>query len=160
MIILEGMDSTGKTTLIHKLASGFNLPIIKSYKPKNMDDIKEFHAYAIMSPRTPLLDRHPAISDLVYGPICRGQTPSSIELAIHCTENKFLVYCDPGYSAILDTLNNEEQMVGVHTHSHELYQSYHELMEQLSPNFIYDWRNPRSLSALITNLTHYLARKL
>ena len=158
MIILEGADASGKTTLIYQLAAEFNLPIVKSYKPRTPDDIRLFHHWAAAAPRTPLLDRHAAISDLVYGPIIRKTTPSTVALAQHYLVDNFLVFCCPPYSTVEKTLHNEQQMDGVADNSLALYKGYEQLMEQLEPQFIYDWTNPRAFRSLCTHIQHYLTR--
>ncbi len=83
-IILEGPDSSGKTTLAHALV-GWMGPdkcrYVKSPagKTKEWDEgWNEWNAYQIgrshMSRRTYILDRTPEISELVYGPVVRGFT--------------------------------------------------------------------------------------
>ncbi len=82
MIIIEGMDNTGKTTLIHQLSQQFKLPSARTGTyPRKVSDILNWHNRASAAPRTLILDRHPAISDLVYGPIIRGSTCSTLEIA-------------------------------------------------------------------------------
>ena len=158
LIIIEGCDATGKTSLIKELASELNLPVIKSYKPPSEGDIKRFTYWASASPVTPILDRAPFISDLVYGPIIRGKTPCTLELTQELRTTAYLVHCSPPLSAIIRNLHNEKQMEGVDENLRGIYDAYESLMQILDADFIYDYTNPRAYKALVTQLTHYLER--
>ena len=158
LIIVEGPDAVGKTTLINQLASELNLPIVKSYKPTSRSDIYAFSNWANACPRTPICDRHAAISDLVYGPIIRGATPSSLSLAQATIRNNYLIHVNPGKDIALKHLQDQKQMDGVIETYSQLYDGYEKLMEQLTPDFIYNWTNPRAFNVLVNNLVHFLER--
>jgi hypothetical protein len=103
MIIVEGMDNTGKTTLIETLAKHFNLPTVKSYRPFTREDIYALHSWISAAPQTVITDRHPSISDLVYGPTIRGSTPSSLKVAKSCRMNNYLIFCRPPTDNVFGT---------------------------------------------------------
>jgi len=158
MIIITGIDNSGKSSLALQLATHFNLPIVKSYKPQSLDHIKEFHSWANASPRPAILDRHCAIDDLVYGPIIRGKTPSSISQALECRKEAFLIFCCPSLQTILATYGDREQMEGTHQNLKKLYEAYQDLMLELEPDYVHDFTNPRSYPALIRNLQTAIGR--
>lgn len=78
MIILEGPDGSGKTTLLGQLENEFGLPV----NPKASDSVNgpvedlvgwvDQDLYSWPSRSVALYDRHPLISEPVYGPVVRG----------------------------------------------------------------------------------------
>lgn len=158
MIILTGCDNTGKSSLALQLASDFNLPIIKSYKPTSQEDITRFHHWAKASPVTPILDRHMAIDDLVYGNVLRGHSSSTTQIAKLCRKGAFLVYCYPGYETVKASFNEREQLKGTHENLTGILHSFKSLMDDLDPDFVFSYKNPHHYPALSQQLTHFLER--
>ena len=153
MIVVEGCDNCGKTTLVETLAKEFHLPVIKSYRPSSEDEIVNFHCWANAAPRMPIMDRHPAISDFIYGPILRGHTPSHQVLQRRLFDNNpacFLILCDIGIDAIKASYHEREQLKGTHENLDILYERY--LRLPIDFDFVYDYHNPRALPALVSHL--------
>ena len=158
MIILEGCDASGKTTLLNHLAERFKLAIVRSRgKPQTDIDIVRYNAWASSCPQPLILDRHPAISDLVYGPIIRGHSPAKPQYAQFVANTNFLVFCQPPLEVVKANIHNEVQMEGVAEKLDRLYLGYVALMETLSPRFIYDYTNRNHLSQLEEQVHDYLA---
>lgn len=158
MIVIEGADNTGKTTLIESLAKEFRLPTIKSFRPPTVKTIIDFHNWAKAAPRTPVMDRHPAISDYIYGHILRGESPSDPQLIQFLRNQVFLVYCQPPIDTIRGTYLDRAQLEGTHENLDRILSEYESLMSSLEPDFTYDYTNPKSLNALYTHIQHYLRR--
>ena len=160
LIIVEGPDNSGKSTLIQTLSSQLKLPSARTYRmPQTEEDIQRWHNWANAAPYPLILDRHSSISDLVYSPVIRNTQPSSsLRLASACRNGHYLIYCRPHWDTIERSYNEREQLEGTHEKLHDLIRAYDNLMEELDPNFIYNWENPKALPALITNLTHALER--
>ena len=154
MIIVEGPDGTGKTTLLTQLSNELNLPVLRSRKPHTQTDIQMLNNWANACPFPILLDRHSSISDLVYGTIIREHTHSSIDLAFAHRNNNFLIYC----RTAKPNIEAEQQMDGVVDHYPRIAAMYEQMMDHLEPDFIYDWTNPKAYPELITHLQHYLHR--
>ena len=153
MIIVEGMDNTGKSTLIEALGKEFKIPTARgNMAGAKMDQMVRWINWAGACPKPLILDRHPAISDLVYGNILKGSSESSVEFAQKSREGNFLIYCCPPLESIEKSFSERPQMKGTHENLLALYIAYESLMEKLSPDFYYDWRNPKHLSALIHQL--------
>lgn len=160
MIIIEGMDNAGKSTLINQLSEHFKLPYAHAHRSSAADrsSANSWHNWAAACPKTLILDRHPNISDLVYGPLIRGSTPMTKEGAHKVRKNHYLVFCCPSLQTIKATYELRDQMEGTHENLEKLYNAYGELMEELEPDFIYQYTNPRALQALIRNLNSALGR--
>lgn len=160
LIIVEGPDNSGKSTLIQALASQLKLPMARTYRmPQTEEDIQRWHNWANAAPHPLILDRHPAISDLIYSPLVRNTTgSSSLRLASACRNGHYLIYCRPHWDTIAASFHEREQLEGTHEKLHDLIRSYDNLMDEMDPNFIYNWENPKALPALVTHLTHALER--
>ena len=66
-ILIEGPDGTGKSTLAEALSTATGRPIVRSPgPPKNKQEIIE-RAEAALSTDGVIFDRHPIISEWVYG---------------------------------------------------------------------------------------------
>lgn len=77
MIIVEGPDGSGKTTLIQALAEGTGLPIAPRVVGKDteaMIDLVEWtETNTAQGYQNLLFDRHRLISEAIYGPILRDE---------------------------------------------------------------------------------------
>lgn len=158
MIIVEGPDNTGKTTLIEQLAKEFRLPMVKSYRPRTSGDIIRFHNWVKACPATVILDRHPSISDFIYGNIIRGDSPSDPDLIQFLREGHYLVFCDPPTDTILSTYSDRPQMEGTHENIQRIISEYRSLMATIEPDFVYDFTQPKAFKALAANLQRALGR--
>lgn len=146
MIIVEGMDNTGKTTLVEKLAEYFGLEIVKSPGPqryrelfdnadlyihtaeklKEKDELKEY----------PFIhDRFPIFSDIVYS-ILRSINPfEELEEGKWLRERLYkvkpaIIYCRPDTETILSFKDGREQMEGVKPKGKELLSRYDHIIFQ------------------------------
>lgn len=97
MIVIEGMDNSGKSTLGEALASYLDMIVQESEGPPLSDEeINErVDKYEAMTGR--IFVRHPVISSAIYGkfrpegnPITPGRT------MIFYESNPLLIYCDAG----------------------------------------------------------------
>lgn len=147
MLIVEGMDNAGKTTLAKKLQEKFDLKeIVKSPGPVSYRKLFIFADkwLSLMEKlvlktekinKYPFLhDRFPAFSDQVYGPVLRGINPFN-----ELDEGKWLmgrlmnvrpavIYCRPVTETIIKFDEDQEQMEGVKDHALVLLGRWDELM--------------------------------
>lgn len=157
MIILEGCDAAGKTTVLMHLAQKFKLAINRSYyRATQAHEIVDYHNWIRSCPQRLILDRHPAISDLVYGPILRGYTPSTMRFARSVNNTSFVIFCSPPLQTIQANLHNEEQLEGVDKNLLAIYHAYEDLMETLAPSFTYDYTDRSQLPLLEERVSDYL----
>lgn len=128
IIIVEGMDNAGKTTLCQFLAKQLRAVYIKVERPRRAVDLLAYqhiletaNAYSGMV----VTDRHVAISEPIYGPICRGKHDLKQEEIDLCA-NRFqaLIYCRPPLALIMKTIAERPQMSGVEEHTEQLVEAY------------------------------------
>lgn len=138
MIILEGPDNSGKTTLGQRLETALGVTLIHSTRPPadaSSSDLIE-HAVLQVEPRRVIMDRNYLISELVYGTILRGGPALGRERHLKLMNDMLelghilIIYCRPSADTILDN-GNRQQMIGVIEAHGKIISNYDRLMGQL-----------------------------
>jgi hypothetical protein len=150
LVIIEGMDGTGKTTLVQQLAHRLEVKprkFVGSLGPS--DDYRVVLVNLTISEITELEiasaegrsikrlhDRFPLISEAVYGPILRGHNcfggpyyPLRRRLLALKT---VIIYCRPDRDVIQANVQQAPQMSGVLGHFGELLDAYDKLFVELT----------------------------
>ncbi len=147
MIIVEGPDGAGKTTLIKKLSADLHVPVheravtsdgvptlsTQNGRAANLA-VWSFNDIRTM-PEQPMsiYDRYPLVSEYVYGPVVRGFLDSNfispiMHLAIRQLAVKSLViFCRPPNDEIAENLFGapaKDEMAGVAVKYQELAAAY------------------------------------
>lgn len=150
IIIVEGMDGTGKTTLVQQLANRLEIQprkFVGSLGPgddyrwvlvnRTKSEISELETlYAKGRPVRRLYDRFPLISEAVYGPTLRGR--NCFGGLYYSLRNRLLslktviVYCRPDREVIWDNIQQVPQMEGVLDHFDTLLDTYDKLFRELT----------------------------
>lgn len=166
MIIIEGMDNTGKTTLLQELHQALEIPWVKSPGPEHLSGLSKDEWFrwveASISPDQCcyLFDRHPLISEPIYGKILRGfdvfegtYFKEGFKLA-----NPLIIYCRPPRERIFH-FGNRKQMESVIEFKEVLLATYDEFINQLrQDNFdivIYNYTT-MDVKTIITLAHRYL----
>lgn len=150
MIIVEGCDNTGKSTLVSRLAGDLKIMAITSRsRPTSIEDIAQYTGeMTLLSCKyKTVFDRWQAISESIYGPVCRGtqlidDEARSVLDWITAFVNPLVIYCRPQYEQIANTIRKRKQMEGVEENLQELVSAYDERMLQISgtmATFVYDY---------------------
>jgi len=140
LIAIEGVDGAGKTTLIEQLRKNsqrYFLIVRSAGYPKSIATRSRYAASIgalkeLMTPEHVVLDRCIAISESIYGPICRN-TPkwTDDEILNELYSVDVVVYCRPPDEVIHRNSRVNEQMAGVLERIDPLITAYDELIDWL-----------------------------
>ena len=150
IIIVEGMDGTGKTVLVQQLAHRLEIKprkYVGSLGPsddyrlalvsRTRSEIATLEAISTKGGSIKrLYDRFPLLSEAIYGPILRGHNCfgglyyplRSRLLALKA----MIIYCRPDREVIQANVQQAPQMPGVLEHFDELLDAYDKLFEELT----------------------------
>lgn len=146
MLIVEGPDGSGKTTLINKLTFDLDIPRAKKFvkssgEGSGTNDLfgGAYKDVVTMLDRPAMIyDRHPMISEYIYGPIVRGSlppdftTPQARATMRMFQEQVHVIWCLPALEMVYNNVTNEcsdapEQMSGVCENIEAIYSMYHSM---------------------------------
>lgn len=116
MIIITGVDNTGKSTLAQHLSNKFGIPIMERYHelpPKDYEDWYRFIVKELDSDEETIADRF-YIDELVYGPVVRGQiglTDHQVRMmnTLVAEEKPLIILCHRHPNEIEKNYNSREQ---------------------------------------------------
>src|SRR5690606_38614271 len=124
VIVLEGPDGAGKTTLSEHIRAEagkrYFLMMRHSCRPLSFADAMRFYDLVNAANRNLdlLIDRHPLISEPIYGPLLRGHN-----LINRFSQNEIIgmlersvthiVYCRPPLAVMENGLRSQPQLAGV-----------------------------------------------
>lgn len=134
MIILEGPDNSGKSTLGAKLAEFTGWPVVHSSSnhPKGPDEMY-LVALEQLVPKPQILDRVFSVSEAVYGPLIRGRNRvgvlNRVLLRTLVRSQNLIIYCRPPEMEILNT--SKDEMDGVVENHAEIIRRYDKLFNTL-----------------------------
>lgn len=168
MIIIEGPDNSGKSTLSAKLAKDLGTTYRHSVKPDPKWTPLEALAHSAMTlrPQRVILDRLYAISESIYGPIVRGRSAlgdKAQEAILDLYQRPYLViYCRPDIKTITKK-NGRDQMPGVIENHLMLIKGYDEFMGDMaffskSQVIYFDWEDRNSYSSLLAACKDHIKR--
>jgi len=138
-IFVEGYDNTGKTTLAHILAEKLDRQYVSGRDhtaglfPVAMELLETGMPHKVQ-------DRC-FISELVYGPLCRGKAGVSYReaqiLLDWLKENKaIIIFCDRADEKVLETLDERPQFDWAKKAAIQVMSGYRVIMPLLFPNHI------------------------
>jgi len=151
IIVVEGPDNSGKTTLAHRLAKDLAGVYVKhEFKPTETDTIDLYDAW-IRSADSPALfryvvcDRHPWVSAPIYDLILRGSTRIDMFLATMACGRFHAIYCRPPSTTISNWRDDIPQLPGVPEKIELIIDEYDRVFRGHSRRIFasvreYDWR--------------------
>lgn len=164
ILIVEGMDGTGKSTLINRLSNDLDIPVHERFSKSGPDggpvtDLWNRTYEDVMTmPAQPLslYDRHPLISNYVYSPITRrtlepGFTSSRANRLVRTLSfTALVVWCAPPFDVVKSNLHDNRDMAGVYENASQLYWSYESMRIHWRGNSaVYDYTNKFSYSSIL-----------
>lgn len=162
IIVVEGVDNSGKTTLALELAKRLRAVFVKVERPAKGNDLPAFSnilEVASLYSGIVVIDRHVAISEPIYGEIIRGgHALREDEMKSAIARVTDIVYCRPPTDVIMGTLEVRGQMEGVVKHAAELLKAYDFLFEEDVPGVghklhRYDYTQKDALVNLLKELS-------
>jgi hypothetical protein len=172
VIILEGMDGTGKSNLLGTLSKDLMIPVHKRASSSTGGPVKNLWEWAyddvmtMYRQRFQIYDRHPLVSEYIYGPIIRQDMDErfySMEGSRLCTlfrESVLVIYCDPGILEVEKNISTTQHMPGVTENWKQLYYSYRSMFIHWSGNMLpWDYRNMGTYSYLRSLCVNFMAER-
>jgi hypothetical protein len=148
VIILEGCDGSGKTTLAGALMRkrGFNYNVVKTGPPKPDYDVAVAYLdaiYAALSKLDRTLFDRLHLGEKIYGPLLRGEDRmgkdglATIERVI-AAHDVALVICCPPWDALVAGWRSKDDLLKNETQLRHVYDAYLREVERLGIT-PYDW---------------------
>lgn len=167
-IVVEGMDSTGKSTLIDSLRQEFHslVVVVNTLGPDQDFDRwwPEELGRDYGEGFCPIHDRF-YYSELIYGSILRGYVKASgfsqLSTKRALREHALLIYARPSTESIIGTIDNKPQMEGVIERRERLLGRYDNVMageqSHYGDRFVkYDYEASDALDIVKTKVERYL----
>lgn len=167
LIVVEGPDGCGKSTLIERLSresARHFVHIRRSGAPKTLDDLRGIATLltaAASSAVSVVCERHPFISEIIYGETLRGAnrlsdlySPAMIRSTLIDTVER-IIYCRPPTEYIEEGILSKPQLKGVAEKLPLLVESYDQMMDKMMPALgipviRYNWRSGGYLSSSLS----------
>lgn len=136
MIIVEGPDGAGKTTLVEELSRKLQLPVapkVVDHNTNAITDLVRWVDYNIEQGLTPTLyDRHRLISEPIYGPIMRGRLEPGFDdfhwlktrQAQFQTLKPLVIWCLPPVDIVLHNVSGDKLNEAVAEKIQQIYWLY------------------------------------
>lgn len=154
-LVLEGPDGGGKTRLAQAICAKFsNVTMAEKASTSLKGPIKNLAAWVrnqfdVMDRSLPVLlyDRHPVISEPIYGPIARdgaqpGFSPSPwlSTARLNMYSRTYVIWCIPPIDVVRKAMAVEGQMPGVADNIEKLHAAYLQAMQEWGgPGIRYDF---------------------
>jgi len=162
MLIVIGMDNTGKTTLVESLCKSMKLGSIKSPGPIPEPQQKEWVLQQIANTKEHALDkiyeRFPIFEEVVYGNVLRGKSNFQFNDNYYSLLKKsgpIIIYTRPS-NEIIFNFGSREQFPGVIEQKEKLLAAYDALTLRLLVEgwnlIIYDYVYNEDIKALTFTL--------
>lgn len=138
IIVVEGSDGSGKTTLARRLANDLHGVYLKTEvrPPTRLQTLKLSAILRVLEHEyTPYVisDRHHAISDRIYAPAVRHSSPDfDGDDAAFAMDGMYIIFCDPGIDTVRHNVLHSDQMKGVAESVDQIYRDYVSLFTTLS----------------------------
>lgn len=140
IIVVEGVDGSGKSTLMENarlaIKKRYFVLVRHSCRPLHIRDAIHFKNMAESFAGDIIVDRHPFISEPIYGPILRNEnlvgeySPREINDNLRSTVDR-IIYCRPPFPEIEKNIERLPQLAGVKDKLTQLVEAYDDRMMEL-----------------------------
>lgn len=167
MIIIEGPDNCGKTTLFNQLIKYVNGLDSLGHSNGPPKSEQEFYSrlFRILSraKKNSIIDRFPVYSEGVYGGVLKGRDYNIPSIYLNLFDNllstvyePLIILCILPLEDIKSTFNEREQLDGVRENLNEIYKQYHNLFRYHKNVVYYDY-TVDSLDVVMDKVKKYLS---
>lgn len=157
MIILEGPDGSGKTTLGRRLSELHGIPMVKRDKQDAyLWSMSELSSWSLSGLR--IYDRFALVSEYIYGPLRRKGIQPEFELGYQPTEemmerfiqDSLIIYCRPPTQTIVRNVKETAQPQDIQPITLEVIKAYDNWFSHV-PHKLFDYitDRPEDLNELI-----------
>jgi hypothetical protein len=181
VIILEGPDGGGKTTLIDKIRVEFDLPVSPRVVSKDTEPLAKLDMMAWVEKNVTagfqnvIFDRHRLISEPIYGAVLRSvfqpgfDNPQWLSMMCYMLYHRvtpIIIYCLPPFEVVKGNVYSDEDNRRVRDVIRKIYALYTAKAAYdaaLWGTFIYDYTQPNNITeifrkidlALVTGVGHH-----
>lgn len=170
-IVLEGMDGSGKSGMVTRISEALKIPIharaatsgasggpIRNLYEWVTDDVTSLRWQPFS-----VYDRHPLVSEYIYGPITRQHVDQRFFTA-HCAKlleqfahRVLVIFCDPGPDEVFKNVLAGKHMDGVTEHASRLYYAYRSFMHTWPGNrpVVWDYTQPHTYDSVIQRCVEF-----
>mgnify|MGYP001600446520 CR=1 FL=1 len=117
IFVVEGPDNAGKTQLAQYLAKELNALYIKAERPRRGPDLLTYQSILEQAQQYSgcvIADRHVAISEPIYGTICRGDHQLNHgDIGMCLRRLTAVIYCRPPDEHVIGKIAERGHMAGV-----------------------------------------------
>lgn len=138
MLIVEGPDGSGKSTLCRELSLALDWPVADRVVDKDTNALQDLTAWTEANVNKgfqgTIFDRHRLVSEPIYGPIMRRGPVDQRGLYkldwmedmmirfMHC--DPIIIFCLPPFEAVVKNLDNDPDNLAVSGKIDAVYRSY------------------------------------
>ena len=159
-LIIEGPDGAGKSTLGRILSDLTGMELVQGNGPPKSKGEFLLRVETYLGMQFKIFDRHPCISDRIYGPLIRGLTHlTDDQLRRFHAQKNFIIYVQPDDHLLpqdhecKDDHETPEHVAGVEKHHGDICRRYDAFMLR-NAHYIYR----RAHDAALANLLHCAAQ--
>lgn len=136
MIIIEGVDGSGKSTLVQTLAERLELPVAPRVVSKDMTPMVDLRKWTdenlAAGFQEMIFDRHRLISEPIYGPVMHRHPDAgfwdlpwlSTAMAMLRVLRPVTIYCIPPFNVVWENLEHDPENREARAQALHLYHAY------------------------------------
>lgn len=170
MILVEGMDGSGKSGMVTRISEKLKIPIHQRAATSAGGPINNLYEWVTEDVQSlrwqpfSVYDRHPLVSEYIYGPITRQHvdprfyTSHAQALTGIFAPSVLVVFCDPGPDEVFKNVLEGKHMPGVTEHASRLYYAYKTFMHYWPGNrpVVWDYTQPDTYDDVIQRCVEFL----